>query len=106
MTFLISPGLKSILLFCTWKRTGKFPAAFASNRIVTNWFATVVGSFLVTCGVPPNPVTLQKRSYKGTEAKDNPSMIKKIKTKYFGCKILNFAAIIKVYQKFHRLYYK
>ena len=33
------------------------------------------GDFSATCVVPPKPVTLQKRSYRGTEAYDNDNII-------------------------------
>ena len=35
------------------------------------------------CVVPPNPVTLQNRSYNGTAAKDKPSIKKTIRNAHF-----------------------
>jgi len=44
--------------------------------------------------VPPNPVTLQKRSYSGTEAKDSPNINKNIDTSATGVKFFLLMFII------------
>jgi hypothetical protein len=51
--------------------------------------------------VPPKPVTLQNKSYKGTAAKDNPNIRKNIPANKIGVSVL--FCIIFVYQK-HQYY--
>ena len=52
------------------------------------------------CVVPPKPVTLQNKSYSGTDAKDKPSIIKKINTNIIGVNLLLLKLIIFPYYKF------
>jgi len=56
------------------------------------------------CVVPAKPVTLQNNSYKGTAAKDSPSINKKIVTKIIGVSFLLLNAIKVLYCKFQ--YYR
>jgi hypothetical protein len=50
--------------------------------------------------VPPNPVTLQNNSYKGTAAKDNPSIKKNIDTRAIGVSFFLSILIIFLYYKY------
>ena len=52
------------------------------------------------CVVPPNPVTLQNNSYKGTAAKDKPSIKTKIEIKKIGVSFFLFRVIKVLYCKF------
>ena len=63
---------------------GKFPDTFVSNLILTISGIIIDGFSFENCVVPPKPVTLQKRSYNGTDANDKPSIRKNINTNSFG----------------------
>jgi len=54
--------------------------------------------------VPPKPVTLQNKSYKGTAANDKPNINKNMETKAIGVKFLLLIVIKALYYKFQ--YYK
>ncbi len=73
---------------------------FVSNLTLTTLSKTIFGASLDTWVVPPKPVTLQNRSYKGTAAKDNPNIRTKIPAKSKGVNVL--LLIISVYQILQR----
>ena len=69
-------------------------------NIFTTRADTIFGASFDICVVPPNPVTLQNKSYKGTAANDKPNIRTKIPTNNIGVNVLPF--IISAYQILQR----
>ena len=73
-----------------------FLFTLVSNLTLTTLSRTIFGAFLDICVVPPKPVTLQNKSYKGTAANDKPNIRTKIPASNIGVNVLPL--IISVYQ--------
>ena len=73
---------------------------FVSNLTLTTLSNTISGASFETWVVPPKPVTLQNRSYKGTAANDKPNIRTKIPANNIGVNVLPF--IISAYQILQR----
>ena len=73
-------------------------------RASTILFKTILGALVDIWVVPPKPVTLQNKSYKGTAAYDRPNIKTKIEIKTIGVSFLLFRVIKVLCYKFQ--YYK